>query len=151
MNFPIAIHKDPGSDFGVTVPDLPGCFSAGATIDEALDNAREAIELHLEGMIDEGQMIPEPKPMERYVGSRDYRGAIWAIVSINPSTLRLKAIRINITVPERTLDAIDSYAKSHGQTRSGLLAEAAMTYIGRTGSKPKGNSRAGNDKNRKTP
>jgi predicted RNase H-like HicB family nuclease len=137
VNFPVAIHKDPASDYGVTVPDLPGCFSAGETFDEALDNAREAIELHLEGMIDEGMVIPQAEPVENHLKNRDYKGAIWGMVSINPATLRLKAIRINVTIPERTLDVIDSYAAQHGQTRSGLLAEAAMAYIGREESHPK--------------
>jgi predicted RNase H-like HicB family nuclease len=137
MNFPVAVHKSPESDYGVTVPDLPGCFSAGETFDEALENAKEAIELHLEGMVEEGMPIPRPEPIETHLKNPAYRGAIWGVVSINPSTLRLKAIRINITIPERTLDVIDSYAAAHGQTRSGLLAEAAMSYIGRKDSHPK--------------
>ena len=58
MNYPVVLHKDRDSDYGVTVPDLPGCFSAGKSVDEALAMAREAIELHLEGLIDEGQQIP---------------------------------------------------------------------------------------------
>ena len=49
MNYPIVIRKQKRSDYGVTVPDLPGCFSAGKTLDDALAMAREAIELHLEG------------------------------------------------------------------------------------------------------
>lgn len=40
MRYPIIIHKDPESDFGITVPDLPGCFSAGSTMEEALQNFR---------------------------------------------------------------------------------------------------------------
>ena len=54
------IHKDKGTDYGVTIPDLPGCFSAAATMDEAIAMAREAIELHLEGMIEQGIPVPEP-------------------------------------------------------------------------------------------
>ena len=54
MNYPVVIHKDKKSDYGVSVPDLPGCISAGATVDEALAMVREAIELHLEGLIEEG-------------------------------------------------------------------------------------------------
>ena len=60
MNYPIVIHKDKGFDYGVTVPDLPGCFSAGGTIDEAMEMAREAIELHLEGLIELGEVVPDP-------------------------------------------------------------------------------------------
>ena len=58
MNYPVVLHKDRDSDYGVTVPDLPGCFSAGKTVDEALAMAKEAIELHIEELIDEGLPVP---------------------------------------------------------------------------------------------
>jgi predicted RNase H-like HicB family nuclease len=55
MRYPIAIETgDSKHAYGVVVPDLPGCFSAGDTLDEALTNAREAILLHLEGLLDDG-------------------------------------------------------------------------------------------------
>jgi predicted RNase H-like HicB family nuclease len=81
MNYPIVIHKDPGSDYGVTVPDLPGCFSAGSTIDEALWMAREAIELYLEVLVGDGGEIPEASSIERLLSNPDYAEGIWAIVS----------------------------------------------------------------------
>src|SRR5687767_13960768 len=101
MNYPVVLHKDPQSDFGVTVPDLPGCFSAGSTIDEALTMAKEAIELHLEGLVEDGQAIPAPGAIEEHQRNVDFRGGTWAVVSVDPAGLRLKAKRINITVPER--------------------------------------------------
>ena len=131
MNFPVVIHKDPRSDYGVTVPDLPGCISAGRTIDEALAMAKEAIELHLEGLIEEGEAVGQPKSVEHHQSNRDFRGGIWAIVSIEESTLRVKAVRLNITMPERVLDAVDRFAAKHGETRSGLLVRAVTAYIGR--------------------
>ena len=91
LHFPIAIHKDAGSDYGVTVPDLPGCFSAGKTLDEAIVMACEAIELHLEGLIDAGQPIPKPGVVEQYKGKRAYAGATWAVVSISPSAMGRRA------------------------------------------------------------
>ena len=69
MNYSIAIHKDEDSDYGVIVPDLPGCFSAGRTIDEAIDMAREAIELHLEGLIERGEALPPPMAIEEHRSS----------------------------------------------------------------------------------
>ncbi len=51
MKYPIFIHKDESSAYGVIVPDLPGCFSAGDTVEEAVHNAHEAIECHLEGLL----------------------------------------------------------------------------------------------------
>jgi predicted RNase H-like HicB family nuclease len=81
MYFPIAIHKDSDSDYGVTVPDLPGCFSAGSTVDEAMLMAREAIELYLDTLIEEGHEIPEPSPIERLKSDPTYTDAVWALVS----------------------------------------------------------------------
>jgi predicted RNase H-like HicB family nuclease len=135
MNYPVVLHKDPDSDYGVTVPDLPGCYSAGKTVDEALAMAKEAIELHLEGLIDEGQPVPAPGSIERHRQNSDYGEGTWAIVAIDPAGLRVNAKRINITVPERILDAIDRFTGERGQTRSGFLVEAATEYMGRSGSR----------------
>jgi predicted RNase H-like HicB family nuclease len=131
MIFPVVIHKDPRSDYGVTVPDLPGCFSAGHTIDEALAMAKEAIELHLEGLAEQGQAIPCPGSIEDHRSHRDFRGGTWALVTIDEATMRVKAVRLNITMPERVLDAVDRFAARHGETRSGLLVRAVTSYIGR--------------------
>ena len=131
MNYPIVIHKDRRSDFGVTVPDLPGCFSAGRTIDEALEMAREAIELHLEGIIEDGGVAPLPTSLEKLRHNPDYADGTWALVTVDDDSLRIKFARIGVTMPQRVLDAIDRHAKAHGETRSGLLARAAVRYIGR--------------------
>ena len=133
MNYPVVLHKDRGSDYGVTVPDLTGCFSAGKTVDEALAMAKEATELHLEGMVHEGQPIPRPRAIEQHQQDPEFRGGAWAIVTIDPAGLRVNAKRINITIPERVLDAIDSFTRERGQTRSGFLVEAATEHMGRSG------------------
>jgi predicted RNase H-like HicB family nuclease len=129
MNYPVVIHKDQGSDYGVTVPDLPGCFSAGSTIDEAIAMAQEAIELHLEGLIEEGEPVPEPGSVEQHQRRREFKGGLWAIVTIASSSLRLEAKRVNITMPRRILDAVDRFARSRNDTRSGLLTKAATAFI----------------------
>jgi len=77
VRYPVVIHKDPDSDYGVTVPDLPGCFSAGATMDEALTNAVEAIECHIEGMMLDAEPIPTPQMVESHQGNPDYANGIW--------------------------------------------------------------------------
>jgi predicted RNase H-like HicB family nuclease len=137
MNFPIVIHKERGSDYGVTVPDLPGCFTAGRTLDEALAMAREAIELHLEGLVEQGQAVPRPGVIEDYQRDPEYRGGTWAVVSIAPTDLRIKARRINISIPARVLDAVDRFARDENETRSGLLVKAATAYIRRASPRPK--------------
>ncbi|WLI87524.1 type II toxin-antitoxin system HicB family antitoxin [Massilia sp. R2A-15] len=57
MKLAVLIHKDEGSVHGVTVPALPGCFSWGDTMDDALENTREAVQAHLSTMVSEGMPI----------------------------------------------------------------------------------------------
>jgi predicted RNase H-like HicB family nuclease len=131
MRYPVVIHKDKTSDYGVTVPDLPGCFSAGDTLEEALTNAVEAIECHLEGLLFDGEEIPPVQAIETHQKNRDFAGGTWALVSVDLSKLASKAKRINITLPERVLALVDEQARREGESRSGLLARAALDYIGR--------------------
>lgn len=129
MRYPVVIHKDSDSDYGVTVPDLPGCFSAGETFDEALNEVVEAIECHLEGLLMDGEAIPAAQPIEYHQNSPDYASGVWAVVNVDVSKLSGKTKRVNITLPERVLVLMDKYASEHGATRSGLIAEAAIAYI----------------------
>jgi predicted RNase H-like HicB family nuclease len=131
MRYPVVVHKDPDSDYGVTVPDVPGCFSAGETMDEALTQGVEAIEGHLEGLLMDEQPIPPPKSIEFHRNNPDYRDGIWALVTVDLSKLSGKIRRVNITLPERLLSLMDSYAAQHGETRSGLITQAAIEYLAR--------------------
>ena len=130
MRYPVVIHKDKKSDYGVTVPDLPGCFSAGDTMEDALTNAVESIECHLEGLLLDGDEIPPAQPVEAHVKSKNFAGGTWALVTVDLSKLASKAKRINITLPERVLRLVDEQAKREGESRSGLLARAVLEYIG---------------------
>jgi predicted RNase H-like HicB family nuclease len=85
MQFPVVIHKDPDSDYGVTVPDLPACFSAGSTMEEALAQVVEAIGLHLDGMLLDNEALPTPQSIENHQKNLDYRDGEWVLVQIDPS------------------------------------------------------------------
>ena len=130
MRFAIVVHKDEGSSYGVTVPDLPGCFSGAETLDDAFVAAQEAILLHLEGMLEDGEPLPSTKPIEAHIANEDYRGGVWGFVDMDLSDIPDKAVRVNITVPSRILATIDEHAKREGETRSGFLAKAAAERIG---------------------
>ena len=68
MRFALALHTDDGLKYGVTVPDLPGCFSAGDSFDEAVEMAREAIDAHCELLTEKGLDIPSPRPLAEHQG-----------------------------------------------------------------------------------
>lgn len=127
MKYPIAIEPgDADTAFGVIVPDLPGCFSAGDTVEEAIDNAREAIELWLETVIDDGGMVPEPQAIALHQADVEYAGCIWAVVAVDLAALSDKTERINITLPSRVLRRIDSAAQAAGESRSGFIARRML-------------------------
>ena len=125
----VVIHKDKDSDYGVTVPDFPGCFSAGDTLEDTLSQAQEAIELHIEGMLEDGEAIPGASALDALQRKREFKGGTWYLVKIDPSRLSGKAKRINVTIPENLLVQIDEAAKFGHLTRSAFLAQAAMEKI----------------------
>ena len=74
------IHKDPGSDYGVSFPDFPGCVTAGRSLEEARRGAAEALALHIEGMAEDGEPIPEPAPLDIVMADRENREAVAFLV-----------------------------------------------------------------------
>lgn len=127
MQYPIAIHKDDGSVYGVIVPDIPGCHSWGDTIDEAIKNAKEAIYSHIETLLELGESAGfVASKVDDLAGKPDYAGAMWAFVDVDLSELDPTPERVNVSIPRFVLRRIDSYTKSHHETRSGFLARAAM-------------------------
>ena len=129
MQYPIFIHKDKNSDYGVTIPDIPGCFSAGSTVEEAIKNAHEAIECHLEGLLIDGDSIPTKKPLEEHLSNQDINDGILALVTIDLTKISGKSKRIDITLPERFIRQIDIYSKYYGGNRSAFIATATMNFI----------------------
>jgi predicted RNase H-like HicB family nuclease len=121
------IHKVTDSDFGVSFPDLPGVVTAGSTLDEARDMAEEALALHIDGLVEDGEAIPEPSTLEQVMADPDNRSGVAILVSVKSE--QPKVVRVNVTLPEDVLEQIDTYAESHGFTRSGLLAQAAKKLI----------------------
>jgi predicted RNase H-like HicB family nuclease len=128
MLFPIAIELgDAKHAYGVIVPDLPGCFSAGDTMEEAIANAEEAILLHLEDDFAPGNArVPSISTLADLRARKKYQGFAWGVVDVDLAKLSTKALRVNITVPERLLNTIDEYAERHGESRSAFLTRAAL-------------------------
>lgn len=129
MRFAVVIHKDPCSCYGVTVPGLPGCFSAGETLDEAVESASEAIACHVEGMLMDGEAVPEQPSLEELQACDDFANGAWALVNVDLSKLTSETKRVNITMPARVLAIVDEAAVREGDTRSGYLARAALSYL----------------------
>jgi predicted RNase H-like HicB family nuclease len=128
-NYIALIHKDPTSDFGVSFPDFPGCVTAGPTLDEARSMAQEALGFHIEGMLEDGDALPEPSSLEAVMAEAENRDAVAFMIDLPDRPA--PTVRVNITVSAKDLEAIDTYAEAHGFTRSGFLVQAAKDRIKR--------------------
>jgi len=128
MKYPIAI--EPGSEttaWGVVVPDLPGCFSAADSgLDEALDNAGEAIALWMEEAIARNLPIPPPSSLDSLRQRAEFAGWVWAVVQVDPAWMDERAERVNITLPRRVLALLDTKAHLAGASRSAYIAQLAL-------------------------
>ena len=121
------IHKEEDSDYGVSFPDFPGVITAGKDLDDARAMAEEALTLHVEGLIEDKEAIPEPSSLDEVMSNPDNRGGVAILVAVK--TEAPKCIRVNVTLPEDILDKIDRLAGSQGLTRSAFLARAAKREL----------------------
>ncbi len=103
MRYPVVIHKDPESCYGVTVPDLLGCFSAGDTIEDALIHAVEAIECDLEGLLLDGEPIYTPKDVAFHTKNPAYADGLWKTVSVDLTALVREVTPKKDNIPTGTL------------------------------------------------
>jgi predicted RNase H-like HicB family nuclease len=127
MRYPIAI--EPGTDtiaFGVIVPDLPGCFSAGDTLDEALAGAEEAAAAWIDAALDAGEAIPPPSSLDALRRNPEYVGWTFGVITLDPALLDDTTERVNITLPRRVLKRLDALARAAGETRSGYIAHLTL-------------------------
>ena len=86
MLYPVAIDKG-DSSFGVRVPDIPGCFSGGDSYQDAIESVREAIDAHIELLVEDGEAVPETASMENWLADPDYAGMVWALVDVDVTRL----------------------------------------------------------------
>ena len=127
MRYPVVVHHEDGTAYGVTVPDIPGCFSAGDSFEEALDKAVEAITGHLEILAEDGEAVPLPGDLSEHQANADYDGGIWGFVEVDITPFLGKGEKINVTLPSLVLHKI---ASAGIKNRSAFLAEAALKELG---------------------
>ena len=127
MRYPIAI--EPGDEitaFGVVVPDLPGCFSAGESLDEAVSGAEEAAAAWIDAALDAGEAIPAVSSLESLRQNPAYAGWMFGVITLDPALFDDTIERVNISLPRRVLKRLDALASSAGESRSGFIAQLTL-------------------------
>ena len=119
------IHKDADSDFGVSFPDFPGCITAGSTMEEAGRMAEEALAFHIRGLVEDGDPIPGPMDLED-AQAHEFAEDSVAFIVVHVPDHESRTVRINITLREKELAAIDAAASGARMSRSSFLVKRAL-------------------------
>jgi predicted RNase H-like HicB family nuclease len=123
------VHNEDGA-YGISFPDFPGVASGGASLDEALRRGAATLVFHVAGMVEDGEALPVLRSIEELRRDREFRkDAKGAVIVAVPVELPGKALRVNISIDERLLNAIDREAEALGETRSAFLANAARARM----------------------
>jgi len=120
-------HKDEDSDFGMYFPDLPGCYTAGSTMDELQSMALDALATHADALSETGKSLPAPSSVEAIRGDADVLSDLkdGAMLVQVPLLSRSKVKqRVEFQMDKNLVDAFDRRARALGLTRKALAEEA---------------------------
>jgi predicted RNase H-like HicB family nuclease len=131
QKYAAVIHKDEDSAYGVYFPDLFGCFGAGDTEDEALENARISLRIYAEDLIESGEPLARARTIHELRADRDVRDSIdeGGFFVLVPLLFSDKKRRVNVTLEPSLIAAIDEAARIAGTSRSDYLAHAAWRAV----------------------
>ena len=123
MEYIAYLHKDKDSDYGVSFPDFPGCVTAGRTLEEARKMAAEALALHVAGLREDGDALPDPSTLDDLRGDPAMKGAVAFLTELKEPE---RTVRINITARASQIAEIDRRALAKGLTRSSYIVQSAL-------------------------
>ena len=131
MTYAIAIVHEEAGVYGASFPDLPGCIAAGDSLDEVLQRGAAAATAYVESLIEDGEPIPVLRTLDQLKADRSFRedaedGMIVGLSIDLPG----KAVRVNVSLDENLVSAIDLAAERAGLSRSAFLAAAAKAKLG---------------------
>lgn len=119
VQFPAIIEAGDEPGYSVFFPDLPGCTSAGESVQAAATNAEIALNLHLAGMIEDGDAIPTPTPLDHIPADPEVREMARILVR---GEIPERAMRVNITLHAQVLAVLDALSMSRNLDRSAMIA-----------------------------
>lgn len=133
MLYPIAIKQgDDITAHAIFFPDVPNLVSACDELDDILTTASECIDLHFNGLAEDGDIIPLPKKFSIHQANKAYDGMMWAWIDVDLSKYDQKTHKVNITLPQFLITRIDDKVASHKslyKSRSNYLAQLAMADL----------------------
>ncbi|HLP70744.1 MAG TPA: type II toxin-antitoxin system HicB family antitoxin [Rhizobium sp.] len=130
MQIVALVHREDGS-YGLSFPDLPGCVSAATSLDDLLLDGKEALDLHVEAMLRDGEELPEFRSLQQLQAEpafgEDFATA--ELVTLLPVDIPGRSVKVTITMEEHLLTRLNKAAERQGYTRSGFIAEAVRRKL----------------------
>jgi len=126
LYYPAVLELAANGEFGVFFPDLPGCVSGGHNEREAWASAEAALELHVAGLIEDGNALPEPSRPSALVPDHDVAQVAIALIGVKADQPK---VRVNVVLDAALLDAIDR----NSDNRSAFLSRAARRQLAEVG------------------
>lgn len=120
------VERNAADGFSAFFPDVPGCTTGGATMEEVASSAEEALALHFDSMLKDGDDIPDPTPMEQIPTEPDVPEAGRLLVRAD---LPGRAVRVQLSVDEGLLARTDATARQIGMSRSAYVAAALRNQL----------------------
>jgi predicted RNase H-like HicB family nuclease len=123
------IHEEDGV-FGMSFPDFPGVVTTARTAEDLIRKGAEALSFHVLGMVEDGDAIPILRDLQELRRDPEFReAAAGGVLVLIPFEMPARSVRVNISIDEGLLGAVDRAAEAAGQSRSAFLAEAARKWI----------------------
>ncbi|MEK9629659.1 MAG: type II toxin-antitoxin system HicB family antitoxin [Nitrospinota bacterium] len=124
------IRKEKGSCYGVDFPDFPGCITAGDTAEEAQANAVAALDLHVAGMIEDGERLPKATGLDEILEEPDNLDGLVLAVQVPLIDKKSKRVRVDITIPKDLSNQVDKHvSRTEGVNRSSFFTTAGAAYL----------------------
>ena len=125
------VYKDPDSSFGVSFPDVPGCYGAGESYEEAIENAKISLSEYAEAIKEDGGDMPKPRDHDELsadaVEAIEMKSAAFTIAV--PLIVKGSKKRVNLSIDAALLAAIDSVCHTYKTNRSTFLADLAQEWL----------------------
>ena len=119
------INKENGKQYGVIFPDFLGCVTVGKNLEEAKEMAQEALQFHIDGMLQDGEDLPKTKTLDE-IKKKYKKAEIFLVVAVK---IKTKATRINISIDEKLLRKLDKFLLNRNETRSSFFAKSIVNHV----------------------
>jgi len=123
----VALFEKEKNGYSVEFPDFPGCVTCGDDLDEAVDMAHEALAMFVEGMLEDGESLPEPSGKKELLSRAEYTGR--KALNVTAVGDGSDFVEFEAVMHGHLLGRVEKYCKVHGVSPADFLAVAARIAL----------------------